>query len=89
MTDADVQRLSAAAGLDCDLPPKLRGDTVSPGVRRLDFASGLFLARGEGEWRLEGRTWGDPAGAVRRWRLWAAAAAQVLDPSVPTSKEFR
>lgn len=85
MTAADAHRLAAAAGLACDLRPELRGDTVSPGLRRLDFASGLFLVRGDtdGTWRLEGRTWGHPApGAVRRWHLWAAAAARALDPGV-------
>lgn len=83
MTAGDAARLAAEAGLDCDLVPKLPGDTVSPGLRRLDFASGLFLVRGarEGEWRLEGRTWGSPApGAVHRWELWAVAAARALDP---------
>jgi len=86
MSDLDVRHLAAVAGLDCDLHPKLRGTTVSPGVRRLDFASGLFLVRGarDGEWRLEGRTWGSPAaGAVHRWHVWAATAVQSLDPNVP------
>lgn len=85
MEPADIRRLARAAGLDCDLVSKLRGDTVSPGLRRLDFASGLFLVRGEreGEWRLEARTWGAPAsGAVRRWELWAASAARVVDSEV-------
>lgn len=86
LDDDAAQRLAAAAGLDCDLHSKLRGATVSAGLRRLDFDSGLFLARGadEDEWRLEGRTWGAPAaGAVRRWHLWAAAAARAVDPTVP------
>lgn len=85
MTAADAARLTAVAGLDCDLVPKLRGTTVSAAVRRLDFWSGLFLARGgaDGEWRLECRTWGTPApGAVRRWQLHATAAARALDPDV-------
>lgn len=85
MSDLDSRRLAAVAGLDCDLYPKLPGTTVSPGLRRLDFASGLFLVRGahDGEWRLEGRTWGTPApGAVHRWHVWAATAARVLDPDV-------
>jgi hypothetical protein len=83
MSAADARRLERAAGLNCDLHSKLHGDTVAPGLRRLDFSSGLFLARGAGEdeWRLEGRTWAHPApGAVHRWRLWALAAARALDP---------
>lgn len=85
MSTSDSRRLAAVAGLDCDLVPKLPGTTVSPGLRRLDFASGLFLVRGErdGEWRLEGRSWGAPApGVVHRWHVWAATAARVLDPDV-------
>lgn len=86
MGECDSRRLAAGAGLDCDLHPKLPGGTVSPGLRRLDFASGLFLIRGagDGEWRLEGRSWDAPApGVVHRWHVLAATAARVLDSDVP------
>jgi hypothetical protein len=47
----------------------------------LDFWSGLFLERGgaEGEWVLEGRTWGHPPeSVVHEWHVRAALAAREL-----------
>lgn len=85
MSDADLAVLAHVLDLSTHMYPKMRPDPNSPGVARLDHFSGLFLERGadEGEWRLEGRTWGKPAPqTVREWHLLAAQAARQLDPSV-------
>ena len=88
MSDADLAVLAHVLDLSTHMYPKMRPDPNSPGVARLDHFSGLFLERGadEGEWRLEGRTWGKPAPqTVREWHLLAAQAARQLDPSVTLS----
>lgn len=86
MGDGDSNRLARALGMAMSFRPKTQPTPTSPGMVRLDFFSGLFLVRGptDGEWQLEGRTWGTPAGeTVHGWHLQAAAAARQLDPSVP------
>ena len=85
MSDADIAVLASTLGLVMHMHPKLHDSPTSPGVVRLDFYSGLFLKRGpvEGQWVLEGRTWGDPSPPfVHDWHLRAAAAAHRLDPAV-------
>lgn len=85
MSDLDIARLARVLDLDTHLHPKLHNSPASPGVRRLDFDSGLFLLRGpeDGSWLLEGRAWGDPPRElVHKWHLRAAAAAHQLDPTV-------
>ncbi len=85
MNDEDVAHLVRTLNLETHLHPKLNPSPTSPGAVRLDFDSGLFLVRGanEGEWALEGRTWGDPLPlAVHRWHLGAVLAARQLDPTV-------
>jgi hypothetical protein len=85
MSDADLDTLRHVLDLSTHMHPKMRPDPNSPGVARLDHFSGLFLERrsAEGEWTLEGRTWGKPASeTVHEWHLLAAQAARQLDPSV-------
>lgn len=89
LSDDDLHRLAAELGLDLDIHSSLPPGTVSPGFRRLDFGSGLFLLRHDeaDEWRLEARTWGDPAPeSVHAWQLWASAAARIFDPAVPSAE---
>lgn len=85
MGDADLARLALLLDMSTNMAAKMRPDPAEPGVARLDRFSGLYLARGEqdGEWLLEGRTWGIPSEAqVRRWHVRAAQAAHRLDPGV-------
>ena len=85
MSDADLAVLARVLDLSTHMYPKMRPDPNSPGVARLDHFSGLFLERGadEGQWMLEGRTWGKPAPqTVHEWHLLAAQAARQLDPDV-------
>ncbi len=85
MGDADLAVLAHVLDLSTHMYPKMRPDPNSPGVARLDHFSGLFLERGadEGQWMLEGRTWGKPAPrTVHEWHLLAALAARQLDPDV-------
>jgi hypothetical protein len=85
MSDADIAVLVRTLDLVTHMHPKLHDSPTSPGVVRLDFDSGLFLKRGpaEGQWVLEGRTWGDPSPSiVHDWHLRAAVAAHRLDPAV-------
>lgn len=85
MGDADLAVLRRVLDLSTHMYPKMRPDPNSPGVARLDHFSGLFLERGadEGQWRLEGRTWGRPAPeTVHEWHVLAAQAARQLDPDV-------
>lgn len=85
MNDSDLAFLARSLDLVTHMHPKLRDTPTSPGVLRLDFESGLFLKRGspDGQWLLEGRSWGHPPPWVaHEWHLRAAAAAQHLDPSV-------
>ena len=85
MSDADLAVLAHVLDLSTHMYPKMRPDPNSPGVARLDHFSGLFLERGadEGQWMLEGRTWGKPAPrTVHEWHLLAAQAARQLDPDV-------
>jgi len=89
MSDSDLARLARMLDLSTHMHPKMRPDTTSPGVGRLDHFSGLFLERGEteGQWVLEARTWGEPAPeSVHEWHLLAAFAAHQLDPTVKTSE---
>ncbi|HZE04624.1 MAG TPA: hypothetical protein VE127_05325 [Solirubrobacteraceae bacterium] len=91
MTDADLGRLARTLDLSTHMYSKLPSDPTGPGVARLDDFSGLFLERAasEGEWVLEGRTWGDPATeSVHEWHLLAAGAARQLDSTVPTPKRL-
>lgn len=92
MSDLDIARLVRVLNLDTNLHPKLHNSPTSPGVRRLDFDSGLFLLRGpeNGSWLLEGRTWGyPPRELVHEWHLRAAAAAHQLDPTVTVPLQSR
>jgi len=85
MTDADLARLARMFDLSTHMYPKQRPNPTSPGVARLDHFSGLYLERGDadGEWVLEGRTWGRPAAeSVHEWHLLAAQGAHQLDPTV-------
>jgi hypothetical protein len=85
MSDADLAVLAHVLDLSTHMYPKMRPDPNSPGVARLDHFSGLFLERvgNEGQWRLEGRTWGKPAPeTVHEWHLLAAQAARQLDRGV-------
>lgn len=85
MNDQDAAVLSRTLDLATHLHPKLHNSPASPGVLRLDFDSGLFLQHGprEGDWVLQGRTWGHPApSTVREWHVNAAMAAHQLDPAV-------
>lgn len=85
LTDADLARLHSAMGMATYLSPKPGVSGASAGVAKLDLWSGLFLVRGEedGEWALEGRTWGNPSeGLVHEWHVRAALAARALDPAV-------
>jgi hypothetical protein len=85
MSDLDVARLTRLLDLSTHLHQKMRPDPNSPGVARLDHHTGLYLERGDeqGQWVLEGRTWGKPTPErVHEWQLLAALAARQLDPSV-------
>jgi hypothetical protein len=85
MTDGDLALLARVSDLSMRMHPKLSPRHESPGLGRLDHSSGLFLNRGEieGEWTLEGRTWGHPdALSVHEWHVLAAGAAHRLDPTV-------
>lgn len=85
MNDSDLDFLARSLDLVTHMHPKLRDTPTSPGVLRLDFESGLFLRRGsaDGQWLLEGRSWGHPPPwVVHQWHLRAAAAARHLDPRV-------
>jgi hypothetical protein len=85
MTDADLARLHASLDLATYRNPKPGVSGASTGVARLDLWSGLFLepGEGEGEWALEGRTWGNPPEAsIHEWHVRAALAARELDPQV-------
>jgi hypothetical protein len=85
MSEDDLDVLRHLLDLSTHMHPKMRPDPNSPGVVRLDHFSGLFLERcaAEGEWTLEGRTWGKPVPeSVHEWHLLAAQAARQLDPSV-------
>ena len=86
MSDADLAALAHVLDLSTHRYSKTRPDPNSPGFARLDHFSGLFLERGadEGQWRLEGRTWGTPAPrTAHAWHVLAAQAARRLDPNVP------
>ena len=85
MRDSDIALLARSLDLMTHMHPKLHDSPTTPGVSRLDFDSGLFLERGsaDGQWVLDGRTWGHPSPrVVHEWHLRAAAAAHRLDPSV-------
>lgn len=86
MSDADIAHLAAELNMSTCFHPKLRPAVAPLGFVRLDFYSGLFLLRGkrENEWTLECRTWDRAApDIIHEWQLLAAAAARLLDPSVP------
>lgn len=86
MSDADIARLRAELGMETHFHPKHPAVVPPLGFVRLDFYSGLYLVRadGDGDWALECRTWGQPApGIVHEWHLHAAYAARLLDSSVP------
>lgn len=85
MGEGELSRLSRASDLSMRLHPPAQDRHESPGLARLDHFSGLFLKRGvnEGEWKLEGLTWGSPtAHSVHEWHVLAAGAARRLDPTV-------
>jgi hypothetical protein len=85
MNDLDLAVLAHLLDLSTHMHPKMRPDPNSPGVARLDHFSGLFLERGtvEGQWRLEGRTWGRPAPeTIHEWHVLVAQAARQLDSEV-------
>lgn len=90
MSDDDLALLARRLDLATRIGPTIRSrpDTArrhdTPGFARLDHHSGLFLKRGaaEGEWLLQARTWGTPAGqSVHDWHVLAAGAARKLDPA--------
>ena len=84
MSDSDVALLVRTLDLTTHMYPEPRR-SPAPGAVRLDHSSGLFLELGaaEGQWVLEGRTWGHPAPeTVHEWLVLAAGAAHLLDPSV-------
>lgn len=84
MSDPDVALLVRTLGLTTHMYPKPR-QSPATGAVRLDHFSGLFLERGaaEGQWVLEGRTWGHPAReTVHEWLVLAAGTAHLLDPNV-------
>ncbi|HEY5193960.1 MAG TPA: hypothetical protein VIJ39_08850 [Solirubrobacteraceae bacterium] len=86
MSDADIAHLAAELNMTTCFHPKLHPAVAPLGFARLDFYSGLFLHRGKRdcEWVLECRTWGQPApDTVHEWQVLTAAAARMLDPSVP------
>lgn len=92
MTDADLARLRSELDLVTYITPKPGVSGASLGVVPLDFWSGLFLVRGnrEGEWVLEGRTWGLPPDAVvHGWHVRAALAARELDRTVEIPRAER
>lgn len=92
MTDADVARLHTALDLVTYISPKPGVSGASAGVVPLDFWSGLFLGRGNGEneWLLEARTWGNPPESiVHEWHVRAALAARELDPTVQVPRPER
>jgi hypothetical protein len=80
MSDLDIARLARVLDLDTHLHPKLHNSPASPGVRRLDFDSGLFLLRGpeDGSWLLEGRAWGAHHGS-------SSTNGTCAPPPLPTS----
>ena len=89
MTNAHVARLHNELQLVTYLTPKPGVSGAPPGVARLDFWSGLFLERGEteGEWVLEGCTWGHPPESlVHDWHVRAALVAKRLDQAVEIPK---
>jgi hypothetical protein len=89
MSAEDTAKLHALLDLTTHPEQKMRPDPNSPGVARLDHFSGLFLERGaaEGEWTLEGRSWGKPGPKiVHEWHLLAAQAARQLDRQVTFPK---
>ncbi len=84
MRDEDAEQLRRG-GLTLNLHAKHPAVNPPLGAARLDFETGLFLIRGEeeGEWALEGRTWGSPPlGAVRCWEHEAAFLARQVDPTL-------
>lgn len=85
MTDHDSARLARLLDMTTRVHTRMGPRHDSPGLARLDHHSGLFLHRGaiEGEWTLEGRTWGQPTlQSVHEWQVLAAVAARRLDPEV-------
>ena len=86
MSDADIVRLAAELNLTTCFHPQLHPAVAPLGFVRLDFYSGLFLRGGkrDREWVLECRTWDRPAPDIlHEWQVLTAAAARMLDPSVP------
>jgi hypothetical protein len=85
MGEGDLSRLARVSDLSMRMHPPAQARHESPGLARLDHSSGLFLTRGvnEGEWKLQGLTWGSPtAASVHGWHVLAADAAHRLDPTV-------
>jgi hypothetical protein len=86
MSNRDLALLARTLDLSTRMHPVMRPHHETPGLARLDQYSGLFLKRGvvEGQWSLEGRTWGHPPEqSVHDWHVLAAGAAHQLDPNVP------
>lgn len=82
---AQSERLVRALQMTSCMHPKLYSSPARAGLLRLAQDSGLLLLAGdnEGEWRLEGRTWGEPQPElVHQWHVLAAQAARELDPGV-------
>lgn len=84
MQDEDAAELRRN-GLTLNLHAKHTAVKPPLGASRLDFETGLFLVRGEseGEWALEGRTWGSPPpDAAARWEHEAVFIARQVDPGL-------
>lgn len=85
MTNADIAHLRAEAGMTTHFHPKHPAIAPPLGLAPLGSGSGLYLRRGEepDSWKLEGRTWSDPAlDVVDDWQRRAAYVAHGLDPGV-------
>ena len=85
MTPAQAKRLAGWLGMSMSF----NGPLAELGLTRLDEDSGLFLLRGPGagKWRLEARSYANPAPElVHDWHVEVANAARALDPTVAVPK---
>ncbi|MGH2966363.1 MAG: hypothetical protein ACRDMH_13435 [Solirubrobacterales bacterium] len=87
MNGAEVARLSSELGMTFHGHPKL--DLPFFAFGRLDFDSGLYLLRDQGDrWRLECRTYGRPSEtAIEGWELHATWVVDLIDPGIKPARE--